>query len=203
MPKVRTKVKAKAGKEYVCVHCRQKIEPGEQYMEWKFRYGGTRRQHASHGSPKPSQLTQSKMSGAYAAIEAAQEAVDAAGEVSEVREAMEECREGIEGVREEYQESFDSIPENLQSGAVGESIQEKITGLEDFMNELEAVDIEDHEDPEPEEPQPGTVQDESSEEYQKLLKKYEDDLSDWEDVKEQALENAKQAAREVLEGFSL
>jgi hypothetical protein len=90
MPRVATKKKNKAGKPYDCCKCSDKIKAGESYYEWSFRYGGTYRQHTSHGSPKASQLTQSKLSGAYAAIEAAEDAVATAETVEDLAAALEE-----------------------------------------------------------------------------------------------------------------
>lgn len=137
MPRVNTKTKNKAGKPYNCARCSEPIKPGEKYHEWSFRYGGTHRQHEKHGHPRASQLTQSKMSGAYAAIEDAQDGIEAArkaGDASGVPELLRSCATEIESVRDEYQESFDNMGDNFQNGSPGEEINEKIDALTEFAD---------------------------------------------------------------------
>lgn len=132
MPKVSTKKKNSAGKPYDCGKCPDLIECGQQYYEWSFRFGGTHRQHKTHGYPKPSQLTQSKLSGAYAAIESAEEQIAQFDNAEDIALALENCAEEISGVRDEHQESLDNMGENLAQGSTGEAIQEKIDELELF-----------------------------------------------------------------------
>jgi hypothetical protein len=155
MPRVNTKTKNKAGKAYNCDRCGEPIRAGEQYHEWSFRYGGTHRQHASHGNPRASQLTQSKLSGAYAAIEGAEDSISGATTAEDIAQALTTAAEEVEQVRDEYQESLDSMGENFAQGAPGEAVQEKIDALEEFASALNdaASEIEGEEpDPEPEVP---------------------------------------------------
>ena len=77
MPRVTTRTKNRGGRDRHCGRCGEVIKPGEKYYTWAFRYGGSRFNCYRH-HPRQSELTQSKMSGVYAAIESAQDAIAAA-----------------------------------------------------------------------------------------------------------------------------
>lgn len=76
MPRVFSKTKNRAGKQYTCHKCGRIIRPGEKYFSYSFRYGGTYR-HCSNHYPKRSDLTQSLMGEVYVAIEDAEDRVKA------------------------------------------------------------------------------------------------------------------------------
>jgi len=155
MPRVTGKTKNSAGVPYDCVKCSEKIRAKEPYYEWSFRYGGTYRQHQSHGRPKPSQLTQSKMSGVYSAIEGAEDDIAAADTAEDISLALNTCADEVDAVKDEYQSSIDNLPEQFQSST---PIQEKVDALDEFISALQnaASDIEgdEFEDDEPEEDDP-------------------------------------------------
>jgi hypothetical protein len=152
MPKVTKHVSQGRAKEPMrCARCADPIVKGEEYYKWSIkaqRGGTTYQQHTMHGPVKASQLTHSKMSTAYAAVEDAESSVATAEDASELREALEACIGEIESVRDEYQESLDAMPYSLQQGPTGEQITEKIESFESFVGELQtAVDeIEDDDD---------------------------------------------------------
>ena len=156
MPRVNTKKKNKVG-EYRCDACSNPIIGGQTYYEWSFRYGGTHRQHESHGRPKASQLTQSKLSGVYSAVESAESAINDADNVDDIRAALEECASEVESVKDEYQESLDNMIS--QDGSVAQDVQEKIDALESFIDELNNVagDMDEFDEDEPEEPETSEV----------------------------------------------
>lgn len=139
MARAHLKTKNRGGKKktYGCCKCSEPIKPGQQYYEWSFRYGGTYRQHESHGAPLPSQLTQSKLSEAYAAIESAETDIANANTPSELAEALQSCIDAIGEVRDGYQESIDNMIS--PDGVVGQECQEKIDNLESFIEELESA----------------------------------------------------------------
>jgi hypothetical protein len=112
------------------------IKKGDMYYKWEFRFGGTFR---SLTPPRPSQLTQSKMSGALAAGEALDDALGAATTIEDIISAIEEAIGSIEEVRDEYQEGLDNMPEGLQQSSSGEAIQEKIDGLQGWVDDLESA----------------------------------------------------------------
>lgn len=160
MPKVIETKKIARGKDVTCEKCHTKIEVGEMYYKWEFRYGGAHSQHVKCGRPRPSQLTQSKMSGAYAALESAEDQLNAAGldEPGDIASILNSCAEEIGNVADEYQEGIDNMPEGLQQGATAQESEEKINNLNDFKDNLESVasDIEgetfEFDEDEPEEP---------------------------------------------------
>lgn len=203
MPRVQTKKKNKAGKPYDCGSCSEKIKAGQEYYEWSFRYGGTHRQHVSHGRPKQSQLTQSKMSGAYAAVEAAEESIASAECVEDIRSALEECAGEIESVKDEYQDGLDGM--FSQDGAVAQEVQEKIDALESFKDELDsaASDLEDFNEDEPEEPQIAEHTDLSEEDFNVLRTAWETEHSEWEEHQADHLEKQRSAASDALGNLSI
>lgn len=204
MPRVSTKKKNSAGKPYGCSRCPDPIKDGDQYYEWSFRYGGTYRQHVSHGSPKPSQLTQSKLSGAYAAVEAAEDAIAAAESVDDLKAALEECAGEIDSVAEEYQDSFDSIPENLQQGGPAQEMQEKIEALQSFSEELTGNDLEDFDEEEPELDEEPTDKDSKEwTEWSKAHDQYLVDIEDWQQKQTDHLEEQRSAAEEIIGNLSV
>lgn len=121
MPRVSSQ---KAAKDYPEIG----IKKGETYYKWSFRYGGT---HKSKTYPRASQLTQSKYSAVYAALEnlqdtcgdqtaTIQDIVDAcsaaAGEIREVAEEYNEADEamgGHQGVNYERAESCEQCASEL------------------------------------------------------------------------------------------
>lgn len=137
MPRVFSKTKSTRGKQYTCVKCAKPIVAGERYHEWSFRFGGDRRQHAACGYPKQSQLTQSKMSSVYAAIESAEESINSATTVEDVKSALDTCAEEVRQVADEYREAAEAM------GAAGEGSisEERADALNDFADELENVDL--------------------------------------------------------------
>lgn len=138
MPRVHTKTKSKAGKTYACDRCRADILPGTKYYVWSFRYGGPRFQHEACGYPQRSQLTQSKLSAVYGAIEGfnpsgAESADEIAGMMTGVAEVARE-------VAEEYREAVSAM--NMEGS--GNENEERADALETFADDLEseAGDIE-------------------------------------------------------------
>jgi hypothetical protein len=127
MPRVLEKTKNRAGAERSCGRCGKVIQPGERYLSWSFRYGGTYYRCIEH-PPKPSDLTQSKMSGVYAAIESA--------EVDLPKTEMDELDDLIHGVGETAQEVADEYREAAEPfGGEGENA-ERADELEGFADEL-------------------------------------------------------------------
>ena len=56
--------------------------------------------------------------------------------MSSVSDARSQCEE----LRDEMQDWYDSIPENLQSGSKAEEVQETIDNLENVIGELEDIE---------------------------------------------------------------
>lgn len=139
MPRVQTKTKANRGKVYKCNTCGQVIPVGTKFYCWSFRYGGDHRKCAACGPPKASELTQSKMGGAYSAIETAEATINLATTLEELTGALNDCAQEIRDVAQEYQDSLDNMPDGLRDAAENGELGEKINGLNEFADELESA----------------------------------------------------------------
>lgn len=136
MPKVYTTKKSR--KEFTCTGCGQTIPVGSMYYDWTFRDGTTKRQGATCcGYPRRSQLTQSKMSQVYAAIESFETFIGEADmetvELSDIESAAESLTDDIRAVAEEYQEAAEAM------GAAGAASEEKAEALEEAASEIESI----------------------------------------------------------------
>jgi chromosome segregation ATPase len=135
MPRVLSKTKNNAGKEIKCGRCGTVITPKSKYFTWSFRYGGTHVRCDKH-YPRDSELTQSKMSQAYAAREELEDAQVQAGndyDISALIEALDSARGTVEEVKDEYQASYDGMEQAFPNGSSKmEEIQEKIDALEEY-----------------------------------------------------------------------
>lgn len=101
----------KTRKERTCGRCGQTISPGETYRQASpgFRSRPLIRCAKVECSFRQSELTASKMSGAYAALEDAEDAL--LGElqtVDEVRDVLQTAADGLREVAEEYREASQS-----------------------------------------------------------------------------------------------
>jgi hypothetical protein len=144
MPRVTSVAKAQKspGK---CGKCGKEIKAGEQYKWWAFRYGGKHVRCATCPMPRPSELTQSKMSGVYAAQENAQDAIYAFRDGShdtadDLTSALESAAEDIRSVAEEYRESQQNIEDGFNhSTCQSDELGEKADTLESSADELESA----------------------------------------------------------------
>lgn len=137
MARAFTAKKSKVGKEIQCGRCQAPIVPGETYFYFSVGFRGSKSIRCSKHRPRQSELTGSKLSGAYAAMESVEDAMnDKLATKETIADALESAASDVESVRDEYQDSYDSLGDNFQNGAPGETIQEKIDGLDEFVNEL-------------------------------------------------------------------
>ena len=194
MPRVNTQ---KANKDYP----EQGIKKGDTYYSWAFRYGG---KYKSKTPPKASQLTQSKMSGAYAAGEELSDAIDAATTPQDIADALNQCAEDVRSVAEEYRESADNIREKFSESPTIDDCEEKADTLEGWADslegdasEVESLSASDYID---EDTFPGAAPDQSEEDVaaQKAKEKPgERDVSDFDELTDDEKESMMDAAREI------
>lgn len=130
MPRVHRTRKNRAGAERSCGKCGRKIEPGQEYLSWSFRYGGTRYRCMDH-PPRPSDLTQSKMAEVYAAVEGAQDDLPGLTETDAIQEAVHDVASTVREVAEEYREAAEPF------GGMGENA-ERADELEGWASDLES-----------------------------------------------------------------
>lgn len=125
-----------------CVLESRNILPGQQYYVWTFRYGGDQWQHQECGYPKRSQLTQSKMSQVYSAIENAEPSLSAvqvdyeepASMLEGINNILSEAAGEIRAVSEEYAEAAEAM------GGAGAENEERASALESWADDLESFD---------------------------------------------------------------
>jgi DNA repair ATPase RecN len=122
------------------------------------------------------------MSEAYAAVEYAEDTIEALTTVEEISEAIQECASQIRDVSQEYEDAIEAMP------ALEDTVREKIDELDQFADDLESLDFED----EPEEPDLTMFTGEDAAE--KLTEAREE----WEKKRDQAVEEAKEIARDGL-----
>lgn len=134
MPRVITATKNHAGKARNCGRCGEPIIPGEKYRKWSFRYGGTHfRCGRTSCNPRPSELTQSKLSTVYAAQEDAHDTIGAATTVEDITGAVEAVAEAAREVADEYQEADEAF-----GGTGATEHAERASEMEGFAEELES-----------------------------------------------------------------
>lgn len=111
------------------------VKKGESYFWWQFPYGS---KQYSKTQPTRSQLTQSGFLQTLYVIE---------DNLNFDPEDLEASRDNLvselEQLRDECQESLDNMPEHLQdTSSSGEILQERISQLEDWISQLEGVEVE-------------------------------------------------------------
>lgn len=142
MPRVTVARKNRAGHERSCGRCQQPIEPGQQYRQWSFRYGGTHYRCMRPGcAPRRSELTQSKMGTVYSAVEAAEDELDNGKLDTEAIEALvtEQVAEAVREVAEEYREADEAF-----GGMGATESSERADELEGWADDLESFAAEEH-----------------------------------------------------------
>jgi hypothetical protein len=144
MPRI-NHVKKSMKSQGSCCRCGAEIKKGDAYSWIKFRYGG-KRVHCGKCVWRSSELTQSVVGELYGYQEQAEDEI-AAWSADEGRdraeEIAEELKDNVESWRDERESSLDSIPEPLQEG---HQLHEYIEGAEEYISELENVDIADKPD---------------------------------------------------------
>lgn len=148
----------KARKEYKCGKCGKVINPGETYFRIEAPHMPTK-YRCSCCRPERSELTESEyLQWLYSLQDHLTETYDLESE-----DAKQELYDELENMRDELQERYDNIPESLQDGSAGEMLQDRISSLEDAMNELDNLEF-------PEEP--------NKEDYNKEVEVQEPEESD-------------------------
>lgn len=61
-------------------------------------------------------------------------------EIAKIQDQLAACRCDLENLRDEEQEYFDNMPENMQSGDKGQQAESAITELDDAVNSIESAE---------------------------------------------------------------
>jgi chromosome segregation ATPase len=56
-----------------------------------------------------------------------------------LKEKVDEIRSDVESIRDEEQDKYDNMPESIQQGEKGDTMQEGIDSLDDLYNELDSL----------------------------------------------------------------
>ena len=113
------------------------IKKGESYFWWEFRYGG---KYKSKTRPHASQLTQSEfLSQAYGINE--ELGVLTSEDFEGIEDRISEITDRIRQLGEECQEKFDNMPEGLQQGDTGQTLENRVSSCEDWAGNLEGIDL--------------------------------------------------------------
>lgn len=139
MPKVHHVKKArKANKE-------RGIKKGASYFWWSTMIGGRGVKRYSLTRPKPSQLTNSEFWSTYYSLQ--EDASDAPPQSTEdVEPQRDDIVSQLEQLRDDTDDKFNNMPDGLQQGDTGQMLEERVSGLEDVISELENVDCDFSED---------------------------------------------------------
>lgn len=122
MPRVHHR---KARKDYPEVG----IKRGDMYYTWRIKqaYGGITRR--SKNPPRPSELTLSEYLGTIGDLEQDLSAVECAEDLQPIIDALTELGESQD-------EKFENLPESLQSGPTGQTLEERRDKCQEAADEL-------------------------------------------------------------------
>ena len=121
------------------------VKKGQPYYWWKFMVGGRGGpKHFSATRPRASQLTQSEFLGA---VYGAQEDLeDACSELKQGKitlatfvDRVSDVKSAVEEAGEECENKLSNMPDSLQQGPSGETLQERIDACATLVQELEQV----------------------------------------------------------------
>lgn len=193
--------KASGRARRVCGHagCGREIPKGEEYYTWTPRSTGRQVRCLEH-PPKQSDLTASRMSEVYAAMETAEE------ELSGNTETVEDVTAVVATVAEAAREVCDEYRTAADAFGGGGPNAERADELEGWVDELEAFepdesDVEEFDEDEHAEEAKELCEEEGdltfADAMQRLRDEYEEE-HDIETAREEALENARNLARDLM-----
>jgi len=131
------------------VACARKDNPavkkGEPYYWWKTRItvgkSYVSHMHYSKTRPPRSQLTNSEFLSQMYDIEDTMIAKVSGETPEDLESARDEIISELESLQSETQDKLDNMPEGLQQGGAGETLQERIDACGDMISELESIDF--------------------------------------------------------------
>lgn len=125
----------KARKQYVCNRCRQTINPGDMYYRIEMMYSPVQFR-CQNCKPHRSELTSSEyLSWLYNFQDNLSNNYDL-HDYDSISEIISE----IEDQKEVLEDKLYSMPEQLQDGEAGQILQDRISSLEDTINELDYLE---------------------------------------------------------------
>jgi len=133
MPRVETIKKAR--KDYP----NDEIKKGDTYYKWSFNFGPT---FKSLVYPTRSQLTRSDFLGQlYDMEDGLSTRFEGLDNESDIEAARDDLVGDIQNLLDETQERLEGMPEQLrETSQSGETLQERVDGLEGWVSDLESID---------------------------------------------------------------
>jgi len=111
------------------------IKKGDSYWWWKHNFG---QKQKSRTKPSRSRLTQSNF---YSQLWDIQDAVETFT-VEGIEGDLETMKSDLQNLLDECQGSLDNMPEQLkETSDSGVTLGERVENLEEYINELEAIDV--------------------------------------------------------------
>ena len=116
------------------------IKKGDTYYKWSFNFGPT---FKSLVYPTRNQLTRSDFLGQFYDLEDGTAArFEGLDNGDDIESAKDELVSDIQNLLDETQEKLENMPEQLrESSDAGNTLQERIDGLEGWISDLEGVDV--------------------------------------------------------------
>ena len=129
MPAVVKKVKAQ--KDYPQFG----VKRGQQHFTWSVPMGGVFVKFRSMTQPKKSQLVAPGYQQDFAVL---QETAEALGEIHDTSD-IDSLIDEITALKDETEEKYNNMPQQLQGGDTGVLMQERVTELETWIEELSNI----------------------------------------------------------------
>lgn len=119
------------------------IAKGDTYYKWSLKTGPySSRDYKSKTYPDRRQLTLNAFKLSLYDLEDQRDGIDATTP-EDLESARDELATAIRELADEQQEKLDNMPEGLQQGSSGETLQSRIDGLNSWADEVEALEIPD------------------------------------------------------------
>lgn len=125
----------KSRKEYKCDKCGAIIPKGSKYYRGEINFGPTKIRCTKCGLHSWEMTTSDYLLSVGRVVNMWEE------DFGLNDATAEEITSELESIRDDLQERLDNMPEGLQEGDVGQLLQERISGLEDAISELESIDL--------------------------------------------------------------
>lgn len=111
------------------------IKKGDSYYWWQ---GYRQHKQMSKERPMPSQYASSDYARSVLTLV---EGLEAWGEDPWTEDDRDALVSDLETIRDEEQDKFDNMPEGLQQGDIGQLLEQRVSDLDEWINELESIDF--------------------------------------------------------------
>lgn len=127
----------KSRKEYKCNKCRQLIPVGSKYFKGEINFGSTIIRCAKCGLQSWEVTTSDYILSVGEIVYNWRDNYSLSDD-----DVVDQIADALEDVRNDQEERYENMPENLQSSPDGELLQERIDALDSVIDDLQSIDIE-------------------------------------------------------------